>query len=65
MSTGKFESDKSWNAGKDLVKRHNIIKGVKDNKAVATLIVEGKVPAGLGPKSKVKNLNQYVMVLFW
>ena len=55
MSTGKFESDKSWNAGKNLVKRHRIIKGVKDNKAVATLIVEGKVPTGLGPKSKVKN----------
>ena len=65
MSTGNFESDNSWNAGKDLAKRHEISKGVKDNKAVATLIVEGKVPAGLGPKSKVKNLNQYVMVLFW
>ena len=63
MSTGNFESDKSWNAGKNLVKRHSVSKGVKDNKAVATLIVEGKVPAGLGPKSKVKKLNQ-LMVLF-
>ena len=63
MSAGKFESDKSWNAGKDLVKQHKIIKGVKENKAAATLIVEGKVPSGLGPKSKVKIFNQFLLIL--